>query len=397
MSKQKTYQTNQNDALNSIGIVAGKQFLFVPESRTRPHTERYQLDFCGVSGWISGMAFLRSRCSRGASFLTPGVTYHADRCLPLVRAVEKGEIRLEALARRGYPGRPMPARMLPEVSTLGYWDAHHEQSWGLDWHRNEGIELTYLARGRLSFAVDGNGCSVMESGTLTITRPWQQHRVGNPRIEASKLLWLILDVGVRQPNQPWQWPSWLVLSGNDRQTLTNLLRHNEQPVWQGSTELDRCFQQLAMLAGTPRPASMLSRFQLHLNELFVVLLELLLSRQPALDPRLSSSRRTVDLFLRSLSEQIERPWTLDGMANDCGLGRTRFADYCLQLTNVTPMEYLANGRIEAACRMLVQLPHRSITEIAFACGFCSSQYFSTQFHEKIGVTPREYRQRELGV
>jgi transcriptional regulator GlxA family with amidase domain len=142
---------------------------------------------------------------------------------------------------------------------------------------------------------------------------------------------------------------------------------------------------------------MLSRFQLHLNELFVVLLELLLSRQPALDPRLSSSRRTVDLFLRSLSEQIERPWTLDEMANECGLGRTRFADYCLQLTNVTPMEYLANCRIGAACRMLVQLPHRSITEIAFACGFGSSQYFSTQFNEKIGVTPREYRQRELGV
>ncbi len=29
-----------------------------------------------------------------------------------------------------------------EVRTVGYWNAKHDQGWGLDWHRNEGIELT---------------------------------------------------------------------------------------------------------------------------------------------------------------------------------------------------------------------------------------------------------------
>ena len=124
---------------------------------------------------------MKSDGTRSATFLSPSGTYHADRCEPLCAAVRRGEVRLAALARRGYPGRPMPTGMLREVSTVGFWDAAGEQTWGLDWHRNEGIELTYLARGTTSFLVDAESF-VLESGHLTITRPWQRHRVGNPTI-----------------------------------------------------------------------------------------------------------------------------------------------------------------------------------------------------------------------
>lgn len=339
------------------------------------------------------MKNLTSSQSRSAVFVSPDGTYHADRCLPLVQAVEAGEVQLEALVRRGYPGRPMPSRMLPEVSTVGYWDAVRDQSWGLDWHRNEGIELTYLSRGWLDFGVDQQ-TFVLEAGGLTVTRPWQRHRVGNPKVGPSRLHWLILDVGVRRPNQPWLWPSWLVLSARDLKELTDLLRHNEQPVWQANPELGRCFEQLAQLLGATEPRAILSRLRLHLNELFVVLLELLRSRQPTLDPRLASSRRTVEMFLRSLPDHLERPWTLDDMARECGLARTRFADYCLQLTNLPPMEYLTNRRIDAARQMLVDFPQRSITDIAFACGFGSSQYFSSVFRKKTGASPRDVRRKK---
>ena len=89
--------------------------------------------------------------SRSAIFLSPGATYHADRCEPLRQAVARGAVRLKTFARRGYPGKPLPPRMLPEISTVGFWDATGPQGWGLDWHRNEGIELTYLARGKTEF------------------------------------------------------------------------------------------------------------------------------------------------------------------------------------------------------------------------------------------------------
>ena len=327
---------------------------------------------------------------RSAVFLSPGACYHADRCEPLREAVRRGEVRLAALARRGYPGRRMPAGMLPEVSTVGFWDGRGAQSWGLDWHRNEGIELTFLARGQIDFSVDRQRFR-LQAGNLTVTRPWQRHRLGDPRVGPSRLHWLILDVGVRRPNQTWVWPDWLVLTPDDLARLTNFLSHNEQCVRSANSEIAGCFEQIAELVGKRNPAEIQSRLRLHINELLVALLELLQRRHVPLDPRLVSSRRTVELFLADLKHHFDHMWTLTEMAEQCGLGRTRFADYCRQLVNMSPADYLHQCRIDAARKQLASYPGRSVTEIALACGFQTSQYFATSFRKHTGLTPRDFR------
>jgi AraC family L-rhamnose operon regulatory protein RhaS len=327
---------------------------------------------------------------RPTIFLNQATAYQADRCDALVQAAARGKVKLQALARRGYPGNALPARILPEVSTVGFWDAAAPQDWGLDWHRNEGIELTYLSRGRLDFAVDGRSYP-LESGCLTITRPWQVHRVGDPHVQASRLHWLILDVDVRRPNQEWRWPDWLILSPDELHRLTHILRHNEQPVWKVDPQIGACFERIATLIAARQPQKVQTWLQLHLNELLLVVFEMLRSRKVILDEKLSTTRRTVELFLASLPEHLETPWTLAEMAAQCGLGRTRFADYCCQITNVAPMEFLMHCRMEAARRRLRQEPERSISDIGFECGFQSSQYFTTVFHRCTGLSPREFR------
>jgi len=284
--------------------------------------------------------------------------------------------------------------MLREISTVGFWHATRAQSWGLDWHRNEGIELTYLSRGRLDFAVDGRE-HPLGAGHFTITRPWQQHRVGAPHVRASRLIWLILDVGVRRPNQEWRWPAWLILKPEDLRELTRHLRHNENPVWKADAQIHHCFERLVPLVTVSDPATVQTRLQLLLNELFLSLLELLRSRQPPLDTNLSTSRRTVELFLAQLPDHLAHPWTLAEMAEQCGLGRTRFADYCRQLTNVAPMDHLTDCRIEAARALLREQPARSITDIGFECGFQSNQYFTTIFRHRTGFSPREFRKHNV--
>src|SRR5690554_6006075 len=91
---------------------------------------------------------------RPAVFTAPGDVYVADHCAPLTAAVERGELRMAALARGAYPGARLAARTLPGVRTVGVWDAARAQTWGLDWHRNEGIELTWLEQGTLPFATE---------------------------------------------------------------------------------------------------------------------------------------------------------------------------------------------------------------------------------------------------
>jgi AraC-like DNA-binding protein len=317
--------------------------------------------------------------------------HRADTCEPLVAAVAAGELRLKALVRGSYPGRPLPEGMLSHVSSLGFWDATHAQNWGLGEHRNEGIEITYLDNGHLGFMVNGHPYQ-LSPGQLTITRPWQPHSVGSPDVGPSRLYWLILDVGVRQPHQSWRWPPWLVLSAADLAELTSLLRENEHPVWPGTVEIGRCFSEIGRLIETAESERIpASRLALLVNELLVCVLELLRSENPPREASLITGERSAAMFLDRMRTQPGEPWTLESMAEQSGLKRTRFAHYCRKLTNLAPMAYLQQIRVEHAKVMLAETD-TSITTVALDCGFSSSSYFASVFHAHVKCSPRDFRQ-----
>jgi len=370
-----------------------------PPSKTTPRFKQGPAIQLFCHGQLYGSNFHGDEevSKRPPAYKEYGKSYHADTCQSLVAASRAGKVRLKALARGSYPGVQLHPSALQGLSSIGYWDAAGKQDWGLDWHRNEGIELTFLETGSLPFSVHDQDFR-LKPGDLTITRPWQPHRVGNPHLSAGKLHWVILDVKVRRPNQPWQWPEWLVLTRQDLKELTNILRHNEHPVWPASTELKSCFQKLARTLDASPPTISISRLTAYLNELFVLLLELLRQQEVKLDSTLSSTLRTVSLFLDDLRENREylaQPWTIETMAHQCGLGETRFLHYCRELTNLTPIRYLNQCRVETAARLLVEQPQRNVTEVAFDCGFSSSQYFATVFVQHFQCTPSQYRRVKL--
>ncbi len=323
-------------------------------------------------------------------FQDHGRTYHADSCMPVVEAVRRGELRLEARARGTYPGTPLPAGVLPGLRSVGFWDASRPQSWGLPWHRNEGIELTFLETGRTPFVL-ARKTFLLQPGDLTITRPWQPHRVGNPTVGVGRLHWVILDVGVRQPHQAWRWPSWLILSGTDLDDLTSYLRGNEQPVWRAGAGIQRCFQQIGSALPAEDTPGGWSRLAVFINELFLLLLGMFREQRIPLRKSLTTARRSTELFLDSLRGSLAEKWTLEAMAKCCGLGTTRFVHYCRLVTNQTPLQHLNALRVERACELLRRSPGRSVTDIAMDCGFATSQYFATVFRRLVRCSPREYR------
>lgn len=56
-------------------------------------------------------------------------------------------------------------------------------------------------------------------------------------------------------------------------------------------------------------------------------------------------------------------------------------------------EYIINLRIQNACRLLLETD-KSITDIAFECGFNDSNYFGDSFRKIKGISPRKYRKNE---
>ncbi len=325
-----------------------------------------------------------------AVYRGPEGVFHPDTCAPLRAAASAGEIDFSGYGRDTYPGIPLGGLASWELRSVGSWRITREQDWGLDWHRNEGIEIGVVTAGDLRFSCEGQDFD-LRHGDVTITRPWQVHRVGRPNVGISTYTWFIIDVGVRRPNQAWTWPAWMPYSNAERSRLTELLSHNERPVWRAGRELMVEIERLErLLRGDRRhPVAKISSC---ISDALLELSELIERQNPELDSRLSSAERTVQMFLRALPGEVGRPWTVRSMATACGLGSTRFTEYCRQLVNRAPMQYLAAVRVTAASERLATSDD-TVLQIAVDCGFGSSQYFSTVFRRATGVTPRDFRSR----
>lgn len=319
--------------------------------------------------------------------------YEIDTCAPQIEAIETGKIELHAISKGHYPGKRMKSNILPGLVNIGFWNCRRAQDWGLNSHRNEGLEIVFLETGGMGFEVDGQ-IHQLQAGNLTITRPWQLHRLGDPHIGRGRLFWLIFDVGVRRPDQDWKWPSWIVLSPEDLAELTRKLRHGEQSVWMANPRIHDAFKQMGESVLAWPDARTTSRLAVAVNRLMVELLDVLTEQQTDESAQLASRRRTVEFFLNDLARNpasSAEAWTLHTMAKHCGMGITTMTKYCRELVNNGPMAFLNQCRLEHAARVLRHEPALSITEIAMRSGFNSSQYFATSFRKRYRMTPISYR------
>jgi AraC family L-rhamnose operon regulatory protein RhaS len=193
-----------------------------------------------------------------------------------------------------------------------------------------------------------------------------------------------------------------VLAPKDLRQLTDILRHNEQPLWHATADIGHCFRRIGLAVESDYQGNSLSLSYLavYLNRLFLAVLEMFRGQTVPLDQSLSAGRRTVELFwaeLRENRDYLAREWTVSTMAKRCSMGVTNFIQHSRQLTNMTPCQYLNHCRLSLASELLREDPAASVTHIALTCGFASSQYFATVFRRQYGVPPRAFRrQRHFG-
>ncbi len=83
---------------------------------------------------------------------------------------------------------------------------------------------------------------------------------------------------------------------------------------------------------------------------------------------------------------------IDSIAARMGLGRSQFYRKIKALTNYSPVELLRNLRLKHS-RELLTKTNRSISEIAYECGFSTPAYFTRCYREAFGETPTELRER----
>jgi signal transduction histidine kinase/ligand-binding sensor domain-containing protein/DNA-binding response OmpR family regulator len=101
-----------------------------------------------------------------------------------------------------------------------------------------------------------------------------------------------------------------------------------------------------------------------------------------------------EAFLEKLQDLVEVnlsdiDFKVPNMHQPFGMSSSAFFRKVKQLTNMSPVEYVKNVRINRAALLLVK-KELSISEIAFNTGFSDQSYFGACFKKQIGMTPTEY-------
>ena len=99
---------------------------------------------------------------------------------------------------------------------------------------------------------------------------------------------------------------------------------------------------------------------------------------------------TIQQAANYINSNFDKDITLDKVAQIVHLNASYFSKKFKTVTGIGFKEYLTNIRIVHSERLLLET-HKSITEIAFQCGFDNSNYFGDAFKHRNSVSPSEFR------
>jgi AraC-like DNA-binding protein len=115
-------------------------------------------------------------------------------------------------------------------------------------------------------------------------------------------------------------------------------------------------------------------------------------RLPAQDPNWLAGLgdRFVGRTLALMHEQPAHDWTIDELGRRVGLSRSALHERFAHMIGVPPMQYLAQWRMQAAARLLLDT-RASVAAIALDVGYDSEAAFSRAFKRQVGTPPASWR------
>ena len=87
---------------------------------------------------------------------------------------------------------------------------------------------------------------------------------------------------------------------------------------------------------------------------------------------------------------------IDDIATRLGYSRSVFYRRIKALTNIAPNDFLRTYRLKRAAEMLTS-SSASLSEVSDRTGFSSYSYFSKVFKKQFGLSPKDYRAKDLNI
>lgn len=101
--------------------------------------------------------------------------------------------------------------------------------------------------------------------------------------------------------------------------------------------------------------------------------------------------KTVSGVIETMKNELSSDITLKGMAKRFSVSEEHLSRIFKKETGVGFSSYLTFLRMKKAEELLIHSSESRITEIAYACGFSDSNYFSSQFKKLHGISPKRFQ------
>lgn len=253
-------------------------------------------------------------------------------------------------------------------------------------HFNEGIEICYVIKGRYDWIVEGQKYTLLP-GDGFVTCPWEKH--GSPRevVDLGELFWVVFKPQTFERNGAFSPGNWSRLTNDEKNLISRILSNNKNHKLAKAHFLKTLFVELRNELENREFAY--SRRVVNLAEEFLIQVVRHIRNRDKQIRKTQNRFHEFDLMLR---DKIAQKWTLKEMSKTCKLGITSLTHFVKENTGYTPANYLIFLRLEKAKGML-QNTDKRLTDIAYDCGFYSSQHFSSTFSKWIGITPLTYRKK----
>lgn len=258
-------------------------------------------------------------------------------------------------------------------------------------HQNPGLEIVLIQRGRLAWQVEGREEEVTP-GSVYFTLPGQLHGSSHEYEPGHEWIFVVI-AATRNVEGKLSFHRGLPLARREAAHVSTVLTGTRRHAYRAAPTLD------VMLVELIRELSDPGVFHDEQVGRLAAVVVLELARCVEAGQRAASgsvvgrAEHRVRRLVERLRAHPEQAWSLDALATECGLGRSRFSDLFLEVTGDTPIRFLNRVRIELARKRLRETD-RPITQIALDCGFETSQYFARVFKQfSEGLDARRYREK----
>lgn len=255
-------------------------------------------------------------------------------------------------------------------------------------HLNDGIEIHFVTSGKYDWVVDGNQIELLP-GNLSVTAPWHWNGSPNGKMDIGYINWIILKPLEYNQKKKLNLGNWTKLSKSIQENLGNLIADKSNAVLEKAKNFEKYFNDIRK-----ELADQEEGFEIMVGNIVENLLIDLYRQLSSRGLKTEEESHFIDKFTKIISEDISKKWNIDDLANRFGMGKTKFTYEVKKITGYPPNSYIINLKIEKAIEMILDPKNKSMSDIAYSCGFSSLQHFTTSFLQRTGTTPGKYRAKE---